>query len=664
MTTASVKHRIGKKARQFLPDNEIPSTKLRSRLQKSFFVAFVVIYSFCYLSLSSNPKGSFNLHEEGHDSLTLSFSESNNAVRDAHIREQGKKIARIWKPMNASQWCIDGRLKQEQAKGKPMGLCYVKMPRAASTTLAAINYRISSNFARRQGIPSCIRHDGPTPAYYYRHRMKGLSLLWTFIRDPTDRALSRIADSISKHRDEVHYTGAYSNNVTDSYILNALKSSKDMQFGTISEGRGGFQTQYSMMQVSDEDLFWSAAKPDEVQNHFMLLDSVKTLLTQYDFIGVVERLDESLVVFQLLMGLETSDILYISSRLWSQYSRTGGKCIENIDPQTLRSFDVREYLQSPTWWAQNYGDRVLHQAASYSLDLTIQQIGAEYFREAYIYFQQMKKEVIDTCQPIFPCSKTGIDQWEESKTDCYEYDIGCGYSCMDDIADRALEDDDAVEKHTSHDERDGNPGQHVVKQDASKDKSDSNQGGHVVEHNASEDKSDSNQGGHVVEQNASEDERDSSQGKHVVGQAESEDKSDSNHTEHIVEQNASEVNRDSSPGKHVVEQDESKDKSAGNHTEDVVKQNANKGKRNSNPGKHVVEQDKSKDKSDSHHGEHLVEQNASEHKGDSNGTEHVIQQDAREAKGDSNEGKNGRIDSRGPGKGSEEGVDSGSNGHD
>ena len=30
----------------------------------------------------------------------------------------------------------------------------------------------------------------------------------------------------------------------DEYVLNSLKTSTDIQFGTISEGRGGFQSQY------------------------------------------------------------------------------------------------------------------------------------------------------------------------------------------------------------------------------------------------------------------------------------------------------------------------------------------------------------------------------------------------------------------------------------
>jgi hypothetical protein len=405
-----------------------------------------MIYLLSYFSLSSNPKVIFSdyKYDDVRDAKSGSSPEY-AAMRDEHIREQAAQIARIWTPVSPSQWCIDGRLKFEQAKGKPMGLCYLKMPRAASSTLAGINHRISSSFAKRQGIQSCIRHDGPTPAFYFRNRVKGMSFLWTFVRDPTKRAMSRVANGISKHREEARYTGSYSNNFTDAYILKALEDSDDIQYGTISEGRGGFQVQYTMLRVLDPYIFWNKTQPSVVQNHADLQQFVKTLLRQYDFIGVVERLDESLVVLQLLMGLETSDILYFSSRLSSQFTRSGGRCINNIDPQTLRSRAVRDFLQSPTWWAQNYGDWLLHRAASISLDKTIQEIGVQYFLDAYSDFQDMKKEVMENCQPIFPCSKTGLDQLEASRADCYQEDMGCGFPCMDEIASRSITADDVDE---------------------------------------------------------------------------------------------------------------------------------------------------------------------------------------------------------------------------
>lgn len=412
-------------------------SRCRSKLQKYCSVSFVMIYLLLYFSLSSNPK--IIMKDYQYDDVEVAKTGAppeHIALRNEHIQQMADQISRVWKPISPSQWCIDGRLKYEQAKGKPMGLCYLKIPRAASTTLAGINHRIASNFAKRQGIQSCIRHDGPTPAFYYRNRETEMSFLWTFVRDPTDRAISRVANGISKHPEEAHYTSSYSNNITDSYILKSLQDSQDVQYGAISRGRGGFQIQYTMLQVLDEGFFWNATQPAKIQKPAAARHFVKTLLRQYDFIGVVERMDESLVALQLLLGLETSDILYMSSRLPSQYTKSGGKCRKNIDSQTLRSQAVQDYLQSPTWWAQNYGDLMLHRGAIRSLEHTIHEIGYSRFRNAYQDFQDMKRQVLEQCTStaIFPCSATGVDQQDASKSNCYEEDMGCGHPCMDHIA--------------------------------------------------------------------------------------------------------------------------------------------------------------------------------------------------------------------------------------
>ena len=424
------------------PERTNLSTKFLSKLQKSCWVSLICTYILSYLSLSSNPKVIFSdFQYDEVRAAQIGVSQEEATYQDEHIRLSASQIARVWTPVSPSQWCIDGKLKFEQSKGKPMGLCYLKMPRAASSTLAGINHRISSSFAKRQGIQSCIRHDGPTPAFYFRNRVKGLSFLWTFVRDPSDRALSRVASGISKHSQEAHYRGSYSNNFTDAYVLNALEQSKDIQYGTISEGRGGFQVQYTMLRVLDEYMFWNESQPNVVQHHEALQQHIKATLWQYDFVGVVERFDESLVALQLLMGLDTSDILYVSSRMPLQFTRSGRRCIKNIDPQTLRSRPVKDFLQSTTWWAQNYGDWLLHKAASISLDRTIKEIGVHYFAQAYSDFQEMRNEVMQKCQPIFPCSHSGTDQSKESRASCYEEDIGCGYPCIDEIASttRAIE---------------------------------------------------------------------------------------------------------------------------------------------------------------------------------------------------------------------------------
>ena len=431
----------------------------RSTVQKYCSISFVAIYILVYFSLSSNPKVvlvssnyQYDVHmaaaEGSRPALGVNAVNAVNAtaeqrakMRNDHLQQVASTIAREYEPVSPSTWCIDGRLKFEQAKRRPMGLCYVKVPRAASSTLVGINVRIARNFAARQGLRSCIRHDGPTPGFYYRQREPGLSFLWTFVRDPTSRAMSRVASNAAKNQLElpaVRQTNETSHlEKTTTYVLGTLQSSNDAQFGTISQGMGGFQLQYTSMRLIEEYSSWNAPEPTKVHDARRTQHTVREIFDRYDFIGVVERFDESLVALQLILGLTTSDILYFSSRMPNQYvgqqipGRNDLFCQPLLDPRVLRTPKVEQYLVSTPWWAQHYGDHLLHEAASQSLDQTIMKIGLEEFSKAYKTFRSMLQAARQMCHPIFPCSTNGTDQSVKAEDDCYFEDIGCGYPCLD-----------------------------------------------------------------------------------------------------------------------------------------------------------------------------------------------------------------------------------------
>ena len=40
-------------------------------------------------------------------------------------------------------------------------------------------------------------------------------------------------------------------------------------------------------------------------------EAIHTILKEYDFLGVTERMDESAVALQMLLGLKISDVMYI-----------------------------------------------------------------------------------------------------------------------------------------------------------------------------------------------------------------------------------------------------------------------------------------------------------------------------------------------------------------
>lgn len=84
----------------------------------------------------------------------------------------------------------------------------------------------------------------------------------------------------------------------------------------------------------------------------------------------------------------------------------------------------------------NYGDYLLHSAASVSLDSTIRAIGEERFQQAMTKYKTLMALATKKCVPQRihrPCSSTGKLQIEKASKDCYHSDAGCGYPCIDEM---------------------------------------------------------------------------------------------------------------------------------------------------------------------------------------------------------------------------------------
>jgi hypothetical protein len=304
----------------------------RRRCRILFITSLVFSYMTAYLFLSSNPKDllpsgeisdidrsiiSTNSNKNNNTTFVegTSSSSSSSSLHESrlyNIQMMASSITRIYQPVPSSTWCVDDRLRSDQLKRRPMGLCYLKIPRAAGTTLKGINMRIAHNFAQRHDIGGCIRHDSDTVGMYYAQRDK-LSYLWTFIRDPTDRALSVIGSKLSRqllrsnkdhNRDSFNATAAAittiptpkqpmnetassfrgsnsnssstshnhnhrhsrSNNILVDRTINMLQHDTDTNDGVVSEGRGGFQLQFGMQHYIDVYDAVDPVNPIEVIN--------------------------------------------------------------------------------------------------------------------------------------------------------------------------------------------------------------------------------------------------------------------------------------------------------------------------------------------------------------------------------------------------------------
>lgn len=143
---------------------------------------------------------------------------------------------------------------------------------------------------------------------------------------------------------------------------------------------------------------------------------------------------------QLLLGLESSDILYFAVNRREQWRKARANrkkfvCRDSFDWKVdlVKEPLVRDYLtKSKEWYANNYGDYLLYHAASQSLDRTIMEIGLDYFSQELKKFKALLERAHEECSPLFPCSSNGTEQIKESERDCLgDGNIGCGYRCLD-----------------------------------------------------------------------------------------------------------------------------------------------------------------------------------------------------------------------------------------
>ena len=178
-----------------------------------------------------------------------------------------------------------------------------------------------------------------------------------------------------------------------------------------------------------------AKETDDIEDISQLVSNV---FVEFDFIGLLERLDESLVALQFILGLKTRDIVHTKSKQSGSYvlvkSRANnfkGEC-NFIPKKSSLSPEVEAYLGGREWNTSNRGDNLLYEAANRSLDRTIDAIGRPSFDRALARYRAAQALADTKCRPISPCTEDGrVRAKEEAVSSCYLWDLGCNHVCLD-----------------------------------------------------------------------------------------------------------------------------------------------------------------------------------------------------------------------------------------
>lgn len=296
-----------------------------------------------------------------------------------------------------------------QRKPSQVGFLYLKPYKTGSSTGSGINLRISRNVAKQFGYNMCklrFEHgpDGTPGITLFRNRSHEDSFLWTVLREPTARSISAFFHfGVSRLRIEPtneNFLG-YINNITQDYYLDALYTEKRFL------GR-------------------HVDNPIEVCN---------SILKEFNFIGITERMDESAVALMMLLNLNLNDILYLSAKVKGGYDDGGGKYGCTIIQPSFVTPEMEKYFASKKWKNRMKYEVALYDAANKSLDMTIDALGRIKFEENLAAFRNVAKIASDTCAEVtkFPCDEWGRKR-DKKETDCLWNDSGCGTTCLDQVA--------------------------------------------------------------------------------------------------------------------------------------------------------------------------------------------------------------------------------------
>ena len=373
------------------------------------------------------------------------------------VQNQAKHYVRVWPYRFDRNWIIEPDTHPTEVYGQDnannytvAGILYVKNFKAASTTTAGAAFRMayhvpssasstkSTTLSQPRSKPAWIKAHH-TRGNHYRDRHPTKSFLFTSIREPASRAMSRIFyTSITEKQEKP----------TDTNVLSKLKWNQ-IQYGAVSHNGGGYQVRY-LSKNKTLATSWNMDEPNKIQDVDKIHAAIQEILQFYDFILVAERLDESIVVMSLLLNIELQDVLVQSAKVGSAASylyfttHNKKKGFREYCRPYVKTFApplVKQHLQSQEWYAKNYGDYLLHAVANLSLDATIATLGRTEVELALQEYHRLKSKAEMLCSntTIYHCSSNGTIQTHLSALNCYEDDSGCGYPCIDKMLEKENE---------------------------------------------------------------------------------------------------------------------------------------------------------------------------------------------------------------------------------
>eukprot|EP00977_Amphora_coffeiformis_P003828 scaffold766_cov179-Amphora_coffeaeformis.AAC.11 len=361
-------------------------------------------------------------------------------------------IYRKWSIFNHPFPCYPGSIYLMSTKPAHKGILFQRPMKVGSTTMVGIILRLAHSKSPWMDRNIKCEHrtnHGTALSYDYGNRDRSQSFLLGLVRDPTKRAISEFfhfgvsANDISPTDGE--FKAYLRVKKTMNYLMNDLRTrnytddyTEELLEDLFYEMKGITNDEYEriMENAPMQESMLLRRDWEEFLQHGPGVDHAKVvrdILKDYDFIAVTERLDESLVVMQMLLNLSTRDILYNRARSSGSFSvGTKKKPCHYIVPSFV-SPRMAEYFESEEWKRTIQGDQLLYDSVNESLDRTIDALGRDLFTEKLKEFRAILEKAQAHCKGRVRtlCSEGGERQ--DSDTTCYIWGEGCDYECLNDF---------------------------------------------------------------------------------------------------------------------------------------------------------------------------------------------------------------------------------------
>ena len=236
------------------------------------------------------------------------------------------------------------------------GIFYIKLPKTSSTTLAKVTNRIAVRQAKRQNLGeiTCKIHNPYTHQRATIIDIGGRDLskswLWSVVRNPTDREISHYGMRASRGERDT-------NDFINSFETHPPPRNIQLHFLAPEETPHG---------ISDE----------EIAHH------VQSILQNYNFIGIYEELDKSLVVLSMLLGVEINDVIY--DFLPSRMTRCG-----SLEPPGWLTPEIKQFTTTDKWFQHNKADFILYDMVNKAFYNTIEMLGPDKVQAKLDQFQRL-----------------------------------------------------------------------------------------------------------------------------------------------------------------------------------------------------------------------------------------------------------------------------------